>query len=130
MREIKFRFFDGGKMCEVGDLTFFADNAGYHINGEFPSTGKDLYPLMQFTGLLDKNGKEIYEGDFVRGIKFASGKEKAFTGEVRHQASSAVFQSMFAVFEADSDKWLEGTNILTYELEVIGNIYENPELLK
>lgn len=64
MREIKFRFFDGEKMCPVRELTFF-EPSGYNINEEFPSTGTDPYPLMQYTGLKDKNGVEIYEGDII-----------------------------------------------------------------
>ncbi len=118
-REIKFRFFDGAKMCEVGDLTFFADRAGYHINGEFPSTGKDPYPLMQFTGLKDKNGKEIYEGDIVKqdanNIGFIEYDKGSFSVVDRPLSDYEIGAGYIGDM---SDTW-----------EVIGNIYENPELL-
>lgn len=70
------------------------------------------YPLMQFTGLKDKNGKEIYEGDI---LKNTFGE----LNEVRWWDGTFVLGR-------------DGINILNQftDIEVIGNIWEHPELLK
>ena len=81
--------------------------------------------LMQSTGLLDKNGKEIYEGDIV---KYEAGCNTV-TEEV-------VYDKNFAGFGVkDADAVIIFTfgelaeDIGLHSLEVIGNIYENPELV-
>ncbi len=74
---------------------------------------KDDYILMQFTGIYDKNGKEIYENDVV--IVTTHGKR---IGIVNFSMEEIV---CFKVGEGYLVKW--------YDIEVIGNIYENPELL-
>lgn len=80
--------------------------------------------VMQYTGLKDKNGKEIYEGDIVR----LFGTEKP---------CSVVFQDGMFVVKAPyhKEEWFD-LNMFEHDervitlYEVIGNIYENPELLK
>ena len=73
----------------------------------------DEYELMQYTGLKDKNKKEAYEMDI---IKFADGK----TNEIVWRDGG--FTLRFSILSCLSE--------LTEDWEVIGNIYENPELLK
>ena len=83
---------------------------------------------MQFTGLLDKNGKEIYEGDIVR--FWEEGGE--YTSPKSHNIA--------VQWEAEGFRWSAyskgsdyGGNLDEFEsedLEVIGNICENPELIK
>lgn len=72
---------------------------------------------MQFTGLLDKNGKEIYEGDILHSIN-------KNTFEVQFIEKSAAFK---VIEKSNGKKWMFGYDSQK-NFEIIGNIYENPEL--
>lgn len=72
-----------------------------------------------YTGLTDKNGKKIFEGDIVK-CKDNLVKDFEFYGYVDHFNGSFVIVGEFMTHY----RWLD------YELEVIGNIHDNPELLK
>ncbi len=107
-REIKFRIWDK-KNKQLGK-TF--------------SLNTDI--IIQFTGLLDKNGKEIYEGDIV------SVNEKGFEDKTNYEVKW--FGPYYPAF--DLEGWEGESNALgeieqtgEWDIEVIGNIYENPELL-
>jgi uncharacterized phage protein (TIGR01671 family) len=119
MREIKFRAWRGGDggCMEFGH--YVADHGNINWFNLSKSVGKDLI-LMQFTGLKDKNGKEIYEGDIVKwDDSGAEGFEKMEVDVFRVR------------WECGEDEL--GWNLYPFqdfEYEVIGNIYENPELLK
>lgn len=86
----------------------------------------DVFPyeaiFMQFTGLFDKNGKEIYEGDIVKYETYFSNTE--VIREVEWSDGITGFDP-FADYDADCDIYVRGKDV-----EVIGNIYENPELMK
>ena len=82
--------------------------------------------IMQFTGLKDKNGKEIYEGDIViynRGIGNWTGQRMSTTHEI-------VFtDEVFAFVMKYGSSYIKLRKHWNYIYEVIGNIFENPELL-
>lgn len=115
------------QMLPVGEIDFdyeFAyleEENGYRCERDF-----DEIELMQFTGIKDKNGKEIYEGDIVK-YKL---EEKIFT-------DITSLNKFFACFglEDDTGDWFCSFDWLLENVgkdgfEVIGNIYENKELLR
>lgn len=130
MREIKFRAWHKieKKMYELQgiDLTNDKGNYGYITvwdgYGKFyDNIAKADAELMQYTGLKDKNGKEIYEGDIVKadkgGICVVRWEE-----QIDRDRFWATAYGFSIYFEDGGD---------AYEpLEVIGNIYENPGLLQ
>ena len=131
MREILFRgkrtingdwvygyFVRGNERKSLRDSIFVYDSEtqsfnDYEIN---PST------LGQYTGLTDKNGKKIFEGDIVKTDKFSEPNKQyiikydlqfgAFIGQDRYNV-------YFVTFDGDSG-----------DFEIIGNIHDNPELLE
>lgn len=76
--------------------------------------------IMQSTGLHDKNGKEIFEGDIVKMAKDVY-SDPTYYEIVRHRGGAYRLESN----QHGCELWLRHTNC-----EVIGNIYENPELLE
>lgn len=125
MRKIKFRSWDNNDRL-MHDVIVLQRDEFVAI----PEVGPDGWELrkrklsavnlMQFTGLTDKNGKEIYEGDVVRKL------------------STSLLEDMVGVVEFQRGRYIlrKGNITETFGavngafLEVIGNIYENPELLK
>ncbi len=119
MREIKFRLWDNvGKEMRFVNQIHFRGGLPYKVRCgvDFVCEGMDIL-LMQHTGLKDKNGVEIYEGDVLKHTwDFGTGEVPVKTliqWDVRISGWSFFSSSGF-----DSTK-----------TEIIGNIYENPELL-
>jgi len=88
---------------------------------------QDRYILQQFTGLLDKNGKEIYEGDVIE-IDYRSIAVDCtiYKGEVFFNTDRSLSNLEWGLW---TKKGYHRTDFLG-ELKIIGNIYENPELLE
>lgn len=133
MRDIKFRYWNGYKMFEVKRIVFSnVDNdrlyqlEGYYKDSFVPKKSQigglstsDTYLIMQYTGLKDKNGVEIYEGDICNQLllrKFGEEENPRYVGEVTFQPSSG--------YRVGSE------GIWPNDIEVIGNIYENQDLLE
>jgi uncharacterized phage protein (TIGR01671 family) len=127
MREIKFRAWDKQKesMHPVTAVHF----DGHVVVPELTTVScifQPHYILMQYTGLKDKNGKEIYEGDIIRFPDvsvFQCGYVEFDAGEYHLYVDK---KTKFE-FGENADHSIGYTSKV--EREVIGNIYENPELL-
>ena len=132
MKEIKFRVWDKDRKKFAKQITSLKFDRDGNINlvvyldrvnklREILDNEKiycNNFEIMQYTGLKDKNGKEIYEGDIVK-IFFDSEKYEAFLVEYDNLC--------WQLREIGQLLW-DYCNL--YECEVVGNIYENPELLK
>ena len=107
MREIKFRAWDKATGNWLEAITYTL-----HTSGRLLITPRNV-ELMQYTGLHDKNGKEIYEGDIVKCVD-------GNNATVSYHTSAAEFEPFGS---GDYAEWGNG-------VEIIGNIYETPELVK
>ena len=95
------------------ELYCIGDGITYMVSAE------DLV-LMQSTGLFDRNGKEIFEGDIVKMSKDVY-SEPTYYEVVRHRGGAYRLESK----QHGCELWLRHT-----DCEVVGNVYENPELLE
>jgi len=138
MRQIKFRAWDGTKIVYefLVARPQFADCLSIMINEDFATKAYNScleWKVMQFTGLYDKNGKEIYEGDILKNNRqWSYGLRSGSHFVVEFNVETGRY-GLLLRGERLQDSW-EDLAALTRkksnECEVIGNIYENPDLLK
>lgn len=123
----------------VWRLPFPDENPNWSSDGNM-IVGKDVQ-LMQYTGLKDKNGKEIYDGDILKQNyhKIAGSYDDYETfdghhiGEVVIIASKGVCMKNPSCYSEETDETTISNQYKTvagYRCEIIGNIYENADLLK
>jgi uncharacterized phage protein (TIGR01671 family) len=120
-REIKFRAWDNENKYMItskqgiftalrNSMNITVQDNGYYNNGDLLKPNKEKYTLMQYTGLKDKNGAEIYEGDILRD----------YSEEIEDWVVSYSDGEFVGVFDNIVCDLFELT-----DLEVAGNIYEN-----
>jgi len=115
MREIKFRAFNEETKEMINVYGAWFEEQGQYHEEDFSKIGTEI--LMQYTGLKDKNGVEIYEGDVVRDC------EVNWNGVVKWE------QYGLGSWRIKNDV-TEDMMFDAHCLEVIGNIHENPKLIK
>ena len=111
---------------KLGGIAQYGSCVFHHVN--FTTVG-------QFTGLTDKNGKKIFEGDVVKFTDSPFGH--SYTGVVRFNEGSFCIKYEYWKKEkfhriGQTDKWQDmgASGIVTYQYEILGNIHDNPELLE
>lgn len=120
MREIKFRAWidEADKLAKVQSLKIFGDVSYIYLPEDDYEYQIPTSCIQQFTGLKDKNRKEIYEGD-ITGEKSAEG----LAAVCRFEDGSFTFVA--GAERSPCQMWYIENN----SIEVIGNLFENPELL-
>lgn len=137
-REIKFRAWHSvvSVMLEVGDeygTSHPLDCCDYKLEGQ-------PVELMQYTGLKDKNGVEIYEGDIVRttvgehwwlyAIEPSKISPNGQLYAIEKLSNCSIVDEVYTYTVTSENSGCRNELLYGNDYEVIGNIYENPELLK
>jgi len=135
MEQIKFRAWDKTSkiMLDVVSVVFIGGVTDQKIVMQTPdkpheqwNSFRDQVEIMQFTGLLDKNGKEIFEGDIIKtneGLRFVVEDSGGFGTENKEDYGKDWLN-------VSSFEWLIETIENKGGVEVIGNVFENSDLLK
>lgn len=118
MREAKYRAWDKETFALRDVLVIDWLNGLVDLLGGIVERKLDEVALMQYTGLSDKNGVEIYEGDIVK-KPYYSDRRRKINGEIKF------IDGEFVTDFVDYDQSLR----MATDIEVIGNIFYNPELV-
>jgi uncharacterized phage protein (TIGR01671 family) len=124
VREIKFRVWDS--LENKWMRNFELSKTGDIVQMGFVTGGKIIEGciLGQFTGLKDRNGKEIYEGDIIQPATMNDGNVD------HYRMTDTGAEPIPSIVEWDQDYACFYVPLPSRDFEVIGNIYENPEMLE
>lgn len=134
MKTIKYRAWlkEQKEMVEVAEISFENETIAYVYDNyaaeeqEWNVYDFEEIELMQYAGLKDKNGVEIYEGDYIRFTDFDS--NQGYEGEVAFKGGA--FCMLHKIEGAKRSVIMATMLDVDGYIEVIGNIYENKELLE
>ena len=132
MREIKFRVWDKSSSQMSIETISLSDWGDYLIDFKDGAVdvAADYVVWLQYTGLKDKNGMEIYEGDVIR-VKHDDGRYDI--GNIVYGSKGAFCLHLPNVgtgIKTPLLNYIHGIMFAEFDFEVIGNIYEHPELLE
>ena len=119
MKDLKFRAWDKQykRMVRVNMILFDSEEIDYDDNLNEPKSWS-RFNIMQYSGLNDKNGNEIYEGDI---IKVAN----KYIGKIVFYHGCFCFFNDELYIKTSVGDWMQAN-----EREILGNIYENPEIMR
>ena len=129
MRGNKFRAWDGAKIISLSKAIYNDFVGVQHNRGD----GFDLEPyydnveLMQYTGLKDSAGNEIYEGDI---IKFKNKKGWSWVFVIEYNKDSAGYMLDYSYKTQSNNEDIKLDCDIAFQSEVIGNMYEDEQLLE
>ena len=132
MREILFRGKTKAQGSEwlYGDVLIYENSAQIWetINSRKYNSVVSLETVGQYTGLTDKNGKKIFEGDICRFREWSKG-DMCWIGKVHYEHQQFVISGN-PNKECESEFLLVMSRFIPENIEIIGNIHDNPELMK
>lgn len=133
MREIKFRVWDESSKTMKHKISPFGAEASDDLNDFFEESSYHDNIYLQYTGIKDKNGKEIWEGDMVEFCFNDYTRRKPRLnikgkGKIIFDEETARF--VVAPIEITDQQYNLYMSINPNQVSIIGNIYENPELLR
>ena len=130
LNRFRFRLWDKNeKKMKFGHnylIDFMGDIYWQYGDGELELLDKDEVILMQFTGIPDKNKKEIYEGDIIT-VDYDGDKS---THKVEWGENNYPAWALNPTLGIEVNDFSEIICFGSYEMEIIGNVWETPELLK
>lgn len=123
----------GKKMCEVIRIDFEEELVTLDLETDWGKTGRYTFSsvkIMQSTGLKDKNGVEIFEGDVVKVTQYFEGMA---LGGLIHLVGKSKYNNNLMLIRQSKQRFLPEVSLSfdqSEDYEVIGSIYEDPELLE